>query len=71
MGETYERLLTVREVQNRTGWSRATIYRHMADGTFPQPHRLSAGSVRWEHRDIEEWINSKKIIRREMVSSSH
>ncbi|MBF0892077.1 AlpA family phage regulatory protein [Gluconobacter sp. LMG 1744] len=49
-------LLTVKEVQSRLGWSRATIYRHMSAGQFPKPRRLSSGSVRWDHYDIEELI---------------
>ncbi|MBS1096362.1 AlpA family phage regulatory protein [Gluconobacter sphaericus] len=55
MSETSQ-LLTVKEVQLRLGWSRATIYRHMGAGQFPKPHRLSSGSVRWDQRDIEELI---------------
>lgn len=49
-------LLTVKEVQSRLGWSRATIYRHMSAGQFPRPRRLSSGSVRWDQQDIEELI---------------
>lgn len=55
MSETSQ-LLTVKEVQSRLGWSRATIYRHMSAGQFPKPRRLSSGSVRWDQRDIEELI---------------
>ncbi|EHH68261.1 helix-turn-helix transcriptional regulator [Gluconobacter morbifer] len=55
MNETSQ-LLTVKEVQSRLGWSRATIYRHMSAGQFPRPRRLSSGSVRWDQRDIEELI---------------
>ena len=49
-------LPTVKEVQLRLGWSRATIYRHMSAGRFPKARRLSSGSVRWDQRDIEELI---------------
>jgi len=53
---TSDQLLTIKEVQERVTWSRATIYRHMSAGTFPIAKRLSAGSVRWEHNTIERWI---------------
>nr|WP_233140451.1 AlpA family phage regulatory protein [Acetobacter sp. DsW_063] len=51
--------MTVREVQTRTGWSRATIYRQMNAGNFPKSLRLSPGSVRWEKREIEDWITKR------------
>ncbi|KXV47396.1 AlpA family transcriptional regulator [Gluconobacter albidus] len=53
---TSDQLLTIKEVQKRVTWSRATIYRHMSAGTFPHPKRLSSGSVRWEQNTIERWI---------------
>lgn len=53
---TSNQLLTLKDVQERVQWSRATIYRHMAGGTFPKPRRLSAGSIRWEQSTIERWI---------------
>jgi len=53
---TSDPLLTLKDVQKRVQWSRATIYRHMAGGTFPKPRRLSSGSVRWEQNTIERWI---------------
>jgi len=54
---TSDQLLTIKEVQKRVTWSRATIYRHMSAGTFPKPKRLSSGSVRWEQNTIERWID--------------
>ncbi|MBS1041424.1 AlpA family phage regulatory protein [Gluconobacter cerinus] len=53
---TGDQLLTLKDVQKRVQWSRATIYRHMADGTFPKPRHLSSGSIRWEQNTIERWI---------------
>ncbi|KXU99268.1 AlpA family transcriptional regulator [Gluconobacter potus] len=68
MSETSQ-LLTVKEVQSRLGWSRATIYRHMSAGQFPRPRRLSSGSVRWDERDIEELIRIGTDAWREQSAS--
>jgi prophage regulatory protein len=47
------RLATVRE---RTGLSRATIYRKMQSAAFPRPYQLSLRAVGWLESDIEAWI---------------
>ncbi|SAY48682.1 helix-turn-helix transcriptional regulator [Komagataeibacter rhaeticus] len=52
------RLLRLREVTERTGLSRATIYRHINKGTFPKPRKLSSGTIRWYSGIIENWINT-------------
>ncbi|GCE82688.1 hypothetical protein MSKU9_0829 [Komagataeibacter diospyri] len=52
------RLLRLREVTERTGLSRATIYRHISKGTFPRPRKLSSGTIRWHSGIIEDWINT-------------
>ncbi|WP_306765522.1 helix-turn-helix transcriptional regulator [Komagataeibacter rhaeticus] len=52
------RLLRLREVTERTGLSRATIYRHINKGTFPKPRKLSSGTIRWHSGIIENWINT-------------
>lgn len=36
-------------------FSPATLWRKVADGTFPQPVRLSAGVTAWRERDVVEW----------------
>lgn len=38
-------------------FSRATIYRMIADGRFPKPKKLGHSSV-WPVQSIREWINA-------------
>jgi predicted DNA-binding transcriptional regulator AlpA len=47
-------LLTPREVCERLGISRTTLYRRMADGRLPEPLRLSERVLRWRVEDIPE-----------------
>jgi len=46
------------EVTKRTGLARATIYRRMGEGTFPQPVKLGARAIAWRSSDVDAWIES-------------
>lgn len=54
-----DRALTIREVGDKINASRSTIYRWMADGTFPQGKRFGKCSVRWLESDIDQWMQGK------------
>lgn len=56
-----ETLLRRADVEQRTGFSRSTIYRLMSDGEFPRPLRIGRQAVRWRASDIDTWIASKPI----------
>ncbi|WP_316234554.1 AlpA family transcriptional regulator [Bradyrhizobium sp. SZCCHNR1020] len=53
-----ERLLRLRDVKQKTGLGTSTIYRRIADGTFPVPRSLGPSTVRWLQSDIDAWIKS-------------
>ena len=46
------------EVSRLTGLARATIYKKVADGSFPEPIRLGARSVGWRLSDIVAWLQA-------------
>ena len=54
-----DRLLARAEVQARCGLSRASIYRRLKAGEFPQPRMVGARAVRWLETEIDEWISSR------------
>ncbi len=35
--------------------SRATVWRWVKTGQFPQPVKLGAGTTRWRLADLEQW----------------
>jgi prophage regulatory protein len=41
---------------SRTGLSRSTIYRKIAEGTFPPQIRISVHGAGWHESDINRWI---------------
>ena len=43
-------------VQMRTGFSRSTLYRRVAEGTFPQPVNLGGRTVGWVESEIQDWL---------------
>lgn len=49
-----------KEVSERTGLSRSTIYELIRKQQFPTQIRLTERSVGWLESDIEKWIQSKK-----------
>ena len=54
-----EVLLTCRQIQERTGLSRSTIFRKVRDGTFPAPVKAGKRALRWRESDIRVWIDSR------------
>ena len=46
-------------VEDRTGYTRSTIYSEMAVGRFPKQIKLGPRSVGWLEEDIEEWIAAR------------
>jgi len=47
-----------------TGLGRSTIYRLIADGSFPAPVRLGPRAVAWRWSDLDRWTQSR-------ISTSH
>lgn len=55
------KLLRVREVLDRTGLRRSTLYRLMAEGKFPRPRQLGMRAVAWVESEVEEWIGARPV----------
>ncbi len=49
---SYNRL---KQICTRYGVSAATVWRKCKEGTFPKPHKLSAGVTAWKTSDLDEW----------------
>ena len=50
------RIIRLKEVIDTTGLARATIYKYMADGSFPKPVSLGDRCVGWILGEVEEWV---------------
>lgn len=51
-----DRIIRLRTVLDRTGLSRSTLYRKIADGTFPVQLRISIHGAGWRESDIDHWV---------------
>ena len=51
-----DRIVRLKTVLARTGLSRSTIYRKIAEGTFPAQLKISVNGAGWKESDINRWI---------------
>jgi len=57
------RLERLPSVEERSGRSRAAIYRGIADGTFPKPVKIGARSIAFVASEIDAWIAARAAER--------
>lgn len=53
-----DRFLRLNVVLDRTGLSRATLYRKVQSGTFPAQVRIAERCCGWRESAITEWMNN-------------
>ena len=51
-----DRIVRLKTVLARTGLSRSTIYRKIAEGTFPDQIKISTNGAGWKESDINRWV---------------
>lgn len=51
-----ERIIRLKTVLSRTGLSRSTLYRKIAEGTFPPQVKISIHGAGWHESAINGWI---------------
>ncbi|MBD2806621.1 AlpA family transcriptional regulator [Xenorhabdus sp. ZM] len=51
-----ENLIRLPEVQRRTGYSKAWIYKLISNGEFPKQVKLGSRSVAFIESEIDNWI---------------
>jgi prophage regulatory protein len=56
-------ILRLPEVMKRVGICRASIYQHIAAGSFPKQISLGARSVGWLEHEIDAWLAAKIQVR--------
>jgi prophage regulatory protein len=51
-----DRIVRLKTVLARTSLSRSTIYRKIAEGTFPAQLKISSNGAGWHESEINRWI---------------
>lgn len=65
---TKMRVLRLKQVQDRIGLSRSTIYDRLNvgspryDSTFPRPLKIGRSAVGWLEESVDDWIRSKMAL---------
>ena len=63
-------VLRLPALKTRTGLSRSSIYKFVAEGRFPQPVRLGVRSVGWLEAEIDEWLRNRMAARATKLPSA-
>ena len=53
-----DRIVRLKTVHARTGLWRSTIYRKIAESTFPAQLKISSNGAGWRESDIDRWVAS-------------
>ena len=53
-------LLRRKEVSELLGMSHGTLYRRVAEGSFPAQVRIGPRAVRWRYEDVIAWRNAQR-----------
>ena len=67
MPDATDRIIRLRTVLDRTGLSRSTVYRKIAEGTFPSQVRISVHGAGWRESAINRWIADPVSYREEIT----
>jgi prophage regulatory protein len=57
--EPMPRVLRLPAVLLATGLTRSTVYRLMAEQTFPRSVKLAKRAVGWRHEDVRAWVRGR------------
>ena len=63
------RIIRLREVMERTGLARSTVYKYVEDGIFPKSVPLGGRAVGWVEQEVEDWIVARIEERDRSLSS--
>jgi prophage regulatory protein len=66
-----ERIIRLKTVLARTGLSRSTMYRKIAEGTFPCQLKISVHGAGWRESAINRWIANPIAYREEPQEKSY
>jgi prophage regulatory protein len=57
--EPAQRIMRLPAVLLATGLTRSTLYRLMAERTFPRPVKIAPRAVGWRRDDVRDWTDSR------------
>ncbi|AYO37303.1 AlpA family transcriptional regulator [Serratia sp. P2ACOL2] len=61
-------LIRLPDVQRRTGYSKAWIYRLMSQGQFPASVKIGTRAIAFVESEIDDWVNQRIAESRKEVA---
>ncbi|CAI0969464.1 helix-turn-helix transcriptional regulator [Serratia quinivorans] len=61
-------LIRLPEVQRRTGYSKAWLYRLMSQGEFPTSVKIGTRAIAFVESEIDEWVDQRIVESRKDVT---
>ncbi|EMH4927459.1 MULTISPECIES: helix-turn-helix transcriptional regulator [Serratia] len=61
-------LIRLPDVQRRTGYSKAWIYRLMSQGKFPASVKIGTRAIAFVESEIDDWVNQRIAESRKEVA---
>ena len=58
-----DKIIRLKTVLARTGLSRSTMYRKIAEGTFPSQVKISVHGAGWRESAVSRWIDDPVAYR--------
>ena len=55
----FKEILRAKQLCNKLHISRATLWRWVNSGNFPQPIQLGPNTVGWKSEQVQSWIDSR------------
>ncbi len=59
MTQIAQSFIRLPDVQRRTGYSKAWIYRLMSQGKFPTSVKIGSRTIAFVESEIDEWVNQR------------
>lgn len=56
------RVLRIGAVEERTSFSRTTVWRLEREGRFPKRRRFGPGVTGWLSSEIDAWLESRPVV---------
>jgi prophage regulatory protein len=63
-------ILRLREVEQRCGLKRSSIYQAIAEGTFPKSVPITGHAVGWVDTEIQDWIEARITERDQHIEAA-
>jgi len=54
-------LMSIEELAEYLGESKRSVYRYIKSGDSPRYIKLNARNIKFDKRDVDEWLQSKKV----------